>query len=95
MATELATLRQHVTMVAPPEQCIICTDDLWKTYDMGSEQQVQALRGVNIQHSAQRVRRHHGTVRLRQIDADESDRLPRYAQQGQLLAQRPAGQRTR
>jgi putative ABC transport system ATP-binding protein len=31
-----------------PESCIICTDDLWKTYDMGSEQQVQALRGVNI-----------------------------------------------
>ena len=47
MATELATLRDEA-MVAPPEQCIICTDDLWKTYDMGSEQQVQALRGVNI-----------------------------------------------
>jgi putative ABC transport system ATP-binding protein len=26
---------------------MICTDDLWKTYDMGSEQ-VHALRGVNI-----------------------------------------------
>ena len=28
---------------------MICTEDLWKTYDMGSEQQVHALRGVNIQ----------------------------------------------
>ena len=27
---------------------MICTEDLWKTYDMGSEQQVHALRGVNI-----------------------------------------------
>ena len=33
----------------PPESCIICTSDLWKTYDMGSEQQVHALRGVNLQ----------------------------------------------
>jgi putative ABC transport system ATP-binding protein len=33
---------------APPETCMICTDDLWKTYDMGSEQQVHALRGVNL-----------------------------------------------
>jgi putative ABC transport system ATP-binding protein len=47
MATELATLREE-NLVAPPEQCVICTEDLWKTYDMGSEQQVQALRGVNI-----------------------------------------------
>jgi len=47
MATDLATLRDEA-LVAPPEQCIICTEDLWKTYDMGSEQQVQALRGVSI-----------------------------------------------
>jgi putative ABC transport system ATP-binding protein len=33
---------------APPESCIIYTSDLWKTYDMGSEQQVHALRGVNL-----------------------------------------------
>jgi putative ABC transport system ATP-binding protein len=33
----------------PPESCIICTSDLWKTYDMGSEHQVHALRGVNLQ----------------------------------------------
>jgi putative ABC transport system ATP-binding protein len=33
---------------APPESCMIAAQDLWKTYDMGSEQQVQALRGVNL-----------------------------------------------
>ncbi len=27
---------------------MIATIDLWKTYDMGSEQQVHALRGVNL-----------------------------------------------
>src|SRR5690348_17973356 len=36
------------TEVAPPEGCIICAEDLWKTYDMGSEQQVHALRGINL-----------------------------------------------
>src|SRR5436190_1149548 len=30
-----------------PASSIILVEDLWKTYDMGSEQQVHALRGVN------------------------------------------------
>src|SRR6476660_8010036 len=47
MATELVDLTAALTST-PPESCIICTDDLWKTYDMGSEQQVHALRGVNV-----------------------------------------------
>ncbi len=47
MATELAALGNDL-IVSPPDQCIICTEDLWKTYDMGSEQQVQALRGVSV-----------------------------------------------
>jgi len=47
MATELVSLTEPITSV-PPESCIICTEDLWKTYDMGSEQQVHALRGVNV-----------------------------------------------
>src|ERR1051325_7475970 len=34
--------------VAPPESCMIAAEDLWKTSDMGSEQQVHALRGVNL-----------------------------------------------
>jgi len=36
------------TEIAPPESCMIAAEDLWKTYDMGSEQQVHALRGVNL-----------------------------------------------
>jgi putative ABC transport system ATP-binding protein len=47
MATQLAGLEQPV-ILSRPEDCVICTEDLWKTYDMGSEQQVHALRGVNV-----------------------------------------------
>src|ERR1700753_3698443 len=35
-------------MSGGPGACMIATEDLWKTYDMGSEQQVQALRGINL-----------------------------------------------
>jgi len=34
---------------APAPECIICTRDLWKSYDMGSEQQVNALCGVDLE----------------------------------------------
>jgi putative ABC transport system ATP-binding protein len=47
MATQMASLPEIQSVVAP-DDCIISTEDLWKTYDMGSEQQVHALRGVNI-----------------------------------------------
>ncbi len=47
MATELAGMSEHAA-VSPPDHCMICTEDLWKTYDMGSEQQVHALRGINL-----------------------------------------------
>jgi putative ABC transport system ATP-binding protein len=33
---------------AAPDSSMISTRDLWKTYDMGLEQQVQALRGINV-----------------------------------------------
>src|SRR5436853_7166636 len=46
MATQLAPVLETVPE-APPQGCIICTQDLWKTYDMGSEQ-VHALRGVDL-----------------------------------------------
>jgi putative ABC transport system ATP-binding protein len=46
MATQVA--EQSELLTAPPEGCVICTENLWKTYDMGSEQQVQALRGVDL-----------------------------------------------
>ena len=48
MATaEVLSISQPVVS-PPPESCMIATEDLWKTYDMGSEQQVHALRGVNV-----------------------------------------------
>jgi putative ABC transport system ATP-binding protein len=45
--TETSTedLAQHV---APPSDDLIIVEDLWRTYDMGSEQQVHALRGVSL-----------------------------------------------
>ena len=46
MATQVATVSESV-LKTPPQNCMICTDDLWKTYEMGSEQ-VHALRGVNL-----------------------------------------------
>src|SRR5262249_5481048 len=46
MATQLADMTQ-TTPKAPPQNCMICTEDLWKTYEMGAEQ-VHALRGVNL-----------------------------------------------
>jgi len=46
MATDVLT-RSETGLQAPPANCMICTEDLWKTYDMGSEQ-VHALRGVDL-----------------------------------------------
>jgi putative ABC transport system ATP-binding protein len=46
-AAEVLNISQPVVSGAP-EASMISTVDLWKTYDMGSEQQVQALRGVNL-----------------------------------------------
>ncbi len=45
MATQIADITTSVS--APPQDCIICTENLWKTYQMGAEQ-VHALRGVNL-----------------------------------------------
>ncbi len=47
MATEVASLAEP-QILAVPDSCIICTEDLWKTYDMGSEQCVHALRGIAV-----------------------------------------------
>jgi putative ABC transport system ATP-binding protein len=48
MATaELINMSSTATL-ASPDSCMIAAEDLWKTYDMGSEQQVHALRGVNL-----------------------------------------------
>ena len=39
---------EDVRQAAPPNGDMIVVEDLWRTYDMGSEQQVQALRGVSL-----------------------------------------------
>jgi len=46
MATQVAEINRSMTG-APQQNCMICTEDLWKTYEMGAEQ-VHALRGVNL-----------------------------------------------
>ena len=48
MATAEVVRISQPAVLASPHQCMIATEDLWKTYDMGSEQQVHALRGVNL-----------------------------------------------
>src|SRR5271163_3652918 len=48
MATAAVINMPTPAVLAPPESCMICTTDLWKTYDMGSEEQVHALRGINL-----------------------------------------------
>jgi putative ABC transport system ATP-binding protein len=45
---ETETAGMDLELKAPPPECIICTQDLWKSYDMGGEQQVDALSGVNL-----------------------------------------------
>jgi putative ABC transport system ATP-binding protein len=39
---------QVESVEAPRSGDVIVVEDLWRTYDMGSEQQVHALRGVNL-----------------------------------------------
>lgn len=48
MATAEVVNISQPAVLGPPDQFMIATEDLWKTYDMGSEQQVHALRGVNL-----------------------------------------------
>jgi putative ABC transport system ATP-binding protein len=48
MATAEIVSLPNTAASAPLETCMIAAEDLWKTYDMGSEQQVHALRGINL-----------------------------------------------
>jgi putative ABC transport system ATP-binding protein len=48
MATAEVLNFSQPAVSAPPSSAMIYTHDLWKTYDMGSEQQVHALRGVTL-----------------------------------------------
>ena len=47
MALEISS-EAVVKPTVRPTGDVIVVEDLWRTYDMGSEQQVQALRGVNV-----------------------------------------------
>ena len=47
MALEISS-EAVVKPAVRPTGDVIVVEDLWRTYDMGSEQQVQALRGVNV-----------------------------------------------
>src|SRR5450432_4002453 len=48
MATAEVLSMPNTATLAPPESCMIAAEDLWKTYDMGMEQQVHALRGISM-----------------------------------------------
>ena len=48
MSTETLIPEADAMSAGPGADEVIVVENLWKTYDMGSEQQVQALRGVNL-----------------------------------------------
>jgi putative ABC transport system ATP-binding protein len=48
MALDSIGTEELVQPATGPEGDVIAVEDLWRTYDMGSEQQVQALRGVSM-----------------------------------------------
>jgi putative ABC transport system ATP-binding protein len=48
MAMNGITTEEMTQTTTVPKDGIIVVEDLWRTYDMGSEQQVQALRGVSV-----------------------------------------------
>ena len=48
MATDTTTKEEIPQAPARPQGDVIVVEDLWRTYDMGSEQQVQALRGISM-----------------------------------------------
>jgi putative ABC transport system ATP-binding protein len=48
MAAQFSSEVEVPVRAAIPSGDVIVVKDIWKTYDMGSEQQVQALRGVSL-----------------------------------------------
>ena len=57
---------------------VVSARHLTKTYQLGEHRRARAARCV-VRHPARRVRRHHGAVGFRQVDADEPDRRARHA----------------
>jgi putative ABC transport system ATP-binding protein len=48
MALDSVGTEESTQQAAPPTGDVIVVENLWRTYDMGSEQQVHALRGLNL-----------------------------------------------
>ena len=48
MALESIGSAELAQSAASKEGDVIVVEDLWRTYDMGLEQQVQALRGISL-----------------------------------------------
>jgi putative ABC transport system ATP-binding protein len=48
MASNSTSTAVDTQQIQPSPNEVIVVDDLWRTYDMGSEQQVHALRGVSL-----------------------------------------------
>jgi putative ABC transport system ATP-binding protein len=48
MASNSTTPQDEIQNTAPPSDDVIIVENLWRTYDMGMEQQVHALRGINL-----------------------------------------------
>jgi len=48
MAAQTMSETELKTAATIPQGDVIVVDDLWKTYDMGSEQQVHALQGITL-----------------------------------------------
>ncbi len=48
MALDSTRTEELAQPSSPPEGDVIVVEDLWRTYDMGAEQQVHALRGLNL-----------------------------------------------
>lgn len=48
MALNIVSTEVESPQARPAASDVIVVEDLWRTYDMGSEQQVQALRGISM-----------------------------------------------
>ncbi|HWE87458.1 MAG TPA: ABC transporter ATP-binding protein [Terracidiphilus sp.] len=48
MALDSIGTEPQAQQTIPPTENVIVVEDLWRTYDMGAEQQVHALRGINL-----------------------------------------------
>src|SRR5271166_2185285 len=48
MALDSISTEEMTQPGTPPNGDVIVVEDLWRTYDMGAEQQVHALRGINL-----------------------------------------------